>query len=266
MDAQKVSASKARDDLELEKKRTKSLEAELSDEKRMRVKLTNDLKAEKLENSDLRARSEKIRAEADRNDQRAASLFDDLNSERQAVQELEGKTHELQDKLEIEKNKNRSLEADDKGLAEKARSPSLQKPQISKIDELTETIAERSAMRINRGLGASAGEVVPVLGAAVVVASLLWDAKDACDTMEEMDQIRENLDLGSTVETTPKSACAKVTELISTRKHEPIQICLSELRVNGTLSEACKKEVSINWSDGRGIDEEEDPAQGINWD
>ncbi|WP_159089247.1 hypothetical protein [Tateyamaria sp. Alg231-49] len=57
-----------------------------------------------------------------------------------------------------------------------------------------------------------------------------------------------------------------MTELISARKNDPIQKCLEEFREHGTYSEACEKDVTIDWPESRGIDEEEDPAQTIPWE
>lgn len=242
LDAQKTTALEARRELESETKRTRRVNDELVTERKNRAVLVNDLEVAKAKNADLTTKSSALKSEVDLQNRRAASLSEELTLERQNTRKLrkDSKALRIQHEAEI-KDKNVTLERVRKKFTRDTRSRGLSQSNVKRVDELTNKIAGRSAARITRGLGASAAEAVPFVGAAVVVVSLLWDAKDACDTMTNMDEIRESLSLDATIDTSQKGACSKVMSLFSSKKGDLIQKCNTDFQTNGTVSDDCKK-------------------------
>jgi hypothetical protein len=59
----------------------------------------------------------------------------------------------------------------------------------SNATTLTKRIRKRTAKGIARNITASFGEAVPYIGISVVVSSIAWDLKDACDDMKDMDEL-----------------------------------------------------------------------------
>jgi septal ring factor EnvC (AmiA/AmiB activator) len=62
------------------------------------------------------------------------------------------------------------------------------------VEDTTRRVANRTAAGATRNLAATFGEAVPVIGIGVVVAATVWELKDACDTMKDLQALEVALD------------------------------------------------------------------------
>ncbi|WP_412505409.1 hypothetical protein [Roseovarius sp. SYSU LYC5161] len=77
---------------------------------------------------------------------------------------------------------------------------------IDKMDNATRRIARRAIRGVGRNVAALPMEVIPVAGAATVVAVTAIDVKQACATARDMQELRT----GSGIDTEPKDWTAQV--------------------------------------------------------
>jgi hypothetical protein len=60
---------------------------------------------------------------------------------------------------------------------------------ISKVKGISNKISKRLTLNISRNIAAIPAESLPYIGVASVIAVTIWDIKDACDTMKDLDEM-----------------------------------------------------------------------------
>ena len=103
--------------------------------------------------------------------------------------ELEREIGKLDDRfLQLERS-NRELKADNDHLRQKLRVASLAARGFSR------SIARRTFNRVSRHIAAAGGAAVPYVGAGVISGMARLDARDACELLEELNELNRALDL-----------------------------------------------------------------------
>ncbi len=65
------------------------------------------------------------------------------------------------------------------------------KPALSVIDDTTIRIFRRTAVRATRDVGSLAAQSIPYIGIAALVGATVWDLKDSCDTVKDIQELKK---------------------------------------------------------------------------
>ena len=65
------------------------------------------------------------------------------------------------------------------------------KPALSVIDDATIRIFRRTATRATRDVGSLAAQSIPYIGIAALVGATVWDLKDSCDTVKDIQELKK---------------------------------------------------------------------------
>lgn len=138
-----------------------------------------------------------------------ADLSDDLVNERRANRKLQGEVADLSDDLVNERRMAAGLRGQLDEATQKVVSFRGKRMAVSEAVELTaDTIDARATRTATRSVGSVFGEAVPYFGTAVIVGVTALEVKDLCDTLKDMDALRQafNPDLAPSEEST--TVCA----------------------------------------------------------
>lgn len=171
-----------------------------------------------------------LRTVASRHAAEVAELTDDLNAERRAKRKLAGEVADLSASLVNERRLTGELrrevtEVSGKLVSEQKAARQLRREAADLADELllvrgrlndemkdlviyrgrkvevseavqdtANLISDRSRKSATRGLGAMAGESLPLLGTAVIVGVTALELKDLCDTITDMNHLKRAVD------------------------------------------------------------------------
>lgn len=108
------------------------------------------------------------------------------------------------------------------------------KPALDAINDTSIRIFRRTAVRVSRDVGSLAGQSIPYIGIAALVAATAWDLKDSCDTITDIQELEKAFGIPSdnadkicgiktptatevwqSVKESPGAAWKKATELIT---------------------------------------------------
>ena len=79
--------------------------------------------------------------------------------------------------------------ANKKIAAEHAALKSVAKQRVLAVRRISKGLARRSLANATRNVSAVAGEAVPFVGTAIIVGVTLWDVRDACQTMKDVNEL-----------------------------------------------------------------------------
>jgi len=117
-----------------------------------------------------------------------ADISDDLMYERRVKRELKAEVRGLTEKLALERSAKRQLQAE---LSETAARRASLRVKREAVDTITDRISRRTARSASRDVGSMVGEAIPYAGIAIIVGATTLELKDLCDTMKDMQELKE---------------------------------------------------------------------------
>lgn len=121
-----------------------------------------------------------------------ADLSDDLANERRANRKLRDEAADLSEDLVNERRVTASLRGQLDDASQRVVAFRGKRMAVSEAVELTaDTIDARATRTATRSVGSVFGEAVPYFGTAVIIGVTALEVKDLCDTLKDMDALRQ---------------------------------------------------------------------------
>ncbi|WP_296763400.1 hypothetical protein [Sediminimonas sp.] len=83
----------------------------------------------------------------------------------------------------------------------RARTKARRKIVRKQVTRTSQRIAKRVSVTSARNVASIAGEALPVVGVGVIVAGTAWEINEACQTMQDLDQLDRSFNTDTTIDT-----------------------------------------------------------------
>lgn len=138
-----------------------------------------------------------------------AEIGDDLIYERRMKRELNAEVRELTEKLAIERTAKRQLQTElSETIAKRTALRVKLRAKREAIGTVTDRISRRTARSASREVGSMVGEAIPYAGVAIIVGATTLELKDLCDTMKDMQELKEIFDPAAAPDENVTMVCA----------------------------------------------------------